>query len=219
MSNVKLVILKSKLPKFAMGLIGHIDIFDAYGLDRDQICRKIFRNYGKLYIVLTPITTLPVPEYANHPDLKNTSEKDFRDFLFGNSSTRTYSDDDIKYYDVYKLWWLSESIPITKVPIDKLMEKNYGTTTVEDITDIWGYRYTELPPDELKRIQGADLKYPILIDYSFKSIDGHHRTIKCKINGCASIAVIKIPRRVLKRAWISDWVSGDEYDSRFVRDI
>jgi hypothetical protein len=214
MSNVKLVTLKSKLPKFALD---YINVLDAYKLSQDQICRKIFNNYDKLYIVLTPITTLPVPDYVNHPEIRKCiDEAKFREFLLKNSNTRFAGlGDNPERYDVYKLWWMAKSLPVIKVPIDKIMMKNYGTTVLDDISNVWGYKYTELPADEIKRIHQVNLKYPILINGAYKSIDGHHRILKCKISGCIHIAAIKIPQRILVRALIHDWISAAEYGKRF----
>lgn len=218
MSNVKLVTTKSKLHTSACML--DITILDAYNLSREQICARIFRNYDKLFIILTPLKNLPVPEYANHPNIPSDMKDDeFHHFILYNSNTRVSSVDGIKYYDIYKLWWLTDNLPVVKIPVDKFMLVNYGTTNLADISDIWGYKYIELPKDELNKINAAELKYPILILYSYHSLDGHHRVIKSKLLGMKKVKAKKISHSLTKKALIADWVGGTEYNSRFERKI
>ena len=74
----------------------------------------------------------------------------------------------------------------------------------------------KITKDDLRRIDSADLRYPLLLYNDYHNIDGLHRLAKAKKLGRKYVNCIIVPARVLRTCLIKDWISQDEYESRFI---
>jgi len=102
-------------------------------------------------------------------------------------------------YDYKKLWDLD--IPTEEIPIDDL-ESNLGIAYLEkEGTDDWNLTLRELiegpqsEPSHYKKIQEADIKYPIEIYFfngEWRILDGVHRFCKAILSGDTTIKVRRV---------------------------
>ena len=131
MSNVKLVVRSP----IGIPISNKYTIVDVRGIDRKKIMDMIFRNYRKLYVLVYNRQDLLVPDYAYFPQLKNKSSAEIEAFIGNNCSTRATTHDNMTYYDVYKLWYKTEDLPIKRLRTDWLFRHLFGG---DDIVNVWG---------------------------------------------------------------------------------
>lgn len=84
-----------------------------------------------------------------------------------------------QYWKVDLLWKLAKSLPVEHIPIEALISQLQGTCWTDeddDVTPNWVLGHT-------RRIMGADLSYPILIDKTGNIMDGLHRLCKAILEG------------------------------------
>jgi len=89
-----------------------------------------------------------------------------------------------QYWKVELLWKLAKTLPVEYVPIETLISQLEGTCWTdedEDATPHWVLGHT-------RRIVGADLDYPILLDKAGVIVDGVHRLCKAILEGREVIA-------------------------------
>jgi hypothetical protein len=189
---------------------------DARGWDRDRIMNMVFRNYSTLYVLIYNRKDLIAPAYAYFPDVTGQGDEEIHGSICRDVSVRTHSKQrkdsgGLRHYDVYKLWYKTESLPATRMSVDWLFSRLFGDTLV----DVWHERGGPVTAEDMAKIDPADLRYPILLHQDYSSIDGLHRLAKAKKIHRRYINCIIVPSRILRACEITDWVSDDEYRERF----
>lgn len=126
--------------------------------------------------------------------------------------------------DIYSVDMMIAGVNLFKPP--------YGIYQMEDFQDklklnVWGdpidpskeyspedvLFHQELYPEEVKRIDDADVNIPILIDPHFNIIDGFHRLAKLYEQGSEKVRAITIPWSVMDLTLLrddGDWKKIDE---------
>ena len=153
----------------------------------DKVCQKIFNNYNYKIVLLGhgPKEQLPIP-VASRYYLKKFKPKNLKQYQSRNYqpienkkilkmltgkvcrslTTHTMGISALNYNgDVFKLWYQSAKIKkIDKVDTEDLLLKIFKVDDLEDIENIkiWN-GHTMFHKDEQKRIDQADMKYPILM--------------------------------------------------------
>lgn len=100
---------------------------------------------------------------------------------------QTYSDGR-SVWNVAELWKAVEGMPVHHMPVELFVGQLQGTCWTqgdEHVTPNWVLRHT-------RRIIGADLGFPIIIDSEGIILDGIHRLCKAVIEGRATIAVQRL---------------------------
>ncbi len=211
MSTVKLITPYNK--ELEQALKGHpVRILRAdKGMTIEGVIRAIFKPYEGKLVIFGEFAEgdLPVDSHAYlsatevaHWGLDNTIYGILNDY-----STRTTSEDNVTYYDVYQIWREARHLEAVKKSVRKLALAVYGDTSVEDLAPWGGKTIRELRADnddDYKRIMGADLSFPIIMRWGGRGIlDGHHRLIKCILTGRTYISVIVMPGARLRKCKIS----------------
>jgi hypothetical protein len=97
-----------------------------------------------------------------------------------------------------KLWRAAEGLPVTRVPLDAIAEFDQ---------DCWfGERHAptcRAVAEHARRIQDADLAYPIILSSDGRLMDGGHRLAKAWLRGDRDIAAIRFavdptPERIVR---------------------
>ena len=85
-----------------------------------------------------------------------------------------------------KLWRAADGLPVIRVPLDAIAEFDQ---------DCWfGERHAptcRAVAEHARRIQDADLAYPIILSADGRLMDGGHRLAKAWLNGDADIAAVR----------------------------
>lgn len=90
--------------------------------------------------------------------------------------------DGSRYWQIERIWQLAEDLPIEDIPIDVIRGPDEVT-----------WFSPEQPPtcraiaEHCRRIQAADLSYPVILTEDFRVFDGMHRIAKCLMLGHATI--------------------------------
>jgi hypothetical protein len=209
MSNVKLVI-----PQFRP--IPSIRVIDGFKLSREEILGQIFGDYRGNVVVLGdfPIGSLPVPSAAYLGNLGEGA-------IFNSVSTHVTKFNG-KVYDVYKLWWKSDPLPVHYRSVETLTRTLFGTVDVLGLK-LWGNETVaealENRSDEYDRIKNAQLTFPILltrVESRLVLLDGSHRLVKAVLKENTYIPVKIISRKTLSQCQITDYINDMEYSQRFV---
>lgn len=123
--------------------------------------------------------------------------KTFAEYLLEDKEIKgTYSDGKLSA-SVDVLIKLSKDLPVEERDVKDLVKTNHDTATkegmFEDMINKPNKRFT-------KRMNEADMSYPLLVDSKDYIIDGAHRLAKAYFNGKQTIKVKVISNDVLKQA-------------------
>ena len=91
-------------------------------------------------------------------------------------------------WQIEDLWNAVEGMPVHHMPVELFVEQLQGTCWTqgdETVTPNWVLSHT-------RRILGADLEYPMIIDSEGIILDGIHRLCKAVIEGRETVAVQRI---------------------------
>jgi hypothetical protein len=85
-----------------------------------------------------------------------------------------------------KLWRAAEGLPVTRIPL---------ATIAEFERDCW-FQGKHMPTcravaEHARRIQDADLSYPVILSADGRLMDGGHRVSKAYLRGDADIAAVR----------------------------
>lgn len=86
-----------------------------------------------------------------------------------------------------RLWHLSEGLPIVQVPIEDIAEFDQ---------DCWFHGVAPTcrqVAEHARRIQAADLSFPVILSASGGLMDGGHRVAKAWLAGQATVAAVRFP--------------------------
>jgi hypothetical protein len=104
------------------------------------------------------------------------------------------------YWITEKLWRAAKGLPVTRVPLGAIAEFEQ---------DCWfGERHAptcRAVAEHARRIQAADLAYPIILSADGRLMDGGHRLAKAWLRGDADIAAVRFevdpdPERIVTTA-------------------
>ncbi len=201
MSTVKLITpynaaLHELLKDFPVRII----VIDEPRIDYDALARAIFNPYKGKLVIFGPIEPgyLPVNSsvYRSAEDIASYPLDNAVGRVIHNVSTRTYSEDNKVFYDVYKVWHECRTLTPVKKSVKSLLMKMYKTDDAREIAPWYGGKtigkMTEAD-DDYRRIYSADLHYPIIMRWGCRSVDGLHRLMQCALTGRKHIDVIVIP--------------------------
>lgn len=116
-----------------------------------------------------------------------------------------------RYFDVFKLWYLTRNLKQIKFEVSDVMEALFGPEWEEEIHHHKFWRNVKLKNIKKKkhkehydRIKNADLKYPIMMteDNDIFLVDGFHRLLKSYLAKKKYIDVLMIPKSIMKEAEI-----------------
>jgi hypothetical protein len=94
-----------------------------------------------------------------------------------------------KTWDVARLWRLAQALPVFELPLKALehyLDRDcwFGGKTVT----------TKMVAEHYKKIEQADLSYPIILNEAGGLMDGTHRLVKAWILGHESIRAVKFEK-------------------------
>jgi hypothetical protein len=231
MSTVKLITPYNKTLHDALRGHKNIRVLVASGAGQPRVSmsavrRAIFEPYSGKLVIFGEFARgdLPVPEYTYTSADRITAAiargalADIIDGVLNNSSDRTYSMDNITYYDVYMVWNECRNLEVVSKYVLRLLMSVYGTTNVDDVAPWGGKTIGEMKAAEVKerdyqRILDANLQFPIILRYGGKMVDGHHRLVKSALTGRKYISAIVIPGDRLRKCKIN--VPVNEYYKQF----
>jgi hypothetical protein len=104
--------------------------------------------------------------------------------------THSISNDTItKTWDVERLWKLAKALPVIEVPLKDLghyLDRDcwFGGKTVT----------IKMVAEHYKKIEQADLSYPIILNEDGGLMDGTHRVVKAWILGQETIKAVKFEK-------------------------
>ncbi len=212
MSTVKLITpYNEALHEALKGLPVRIIIVKGPRVNYESLARAIFNPYkGKLVIfgAIKP-GILPVDSHAyeSAEDVAKSTIDNIVGRILYNNSMRTYSQDGEAFYDVYKVWYECRNLTPVRKSVKKLLLKMYNTTDVLTIAPWDGDKPIGMmtdSDDNYKRIFSADLSYPIIMWWGYRSVDGLHRLMKCALTGRKFIDVVVIPYDTLRKCRITE---------------
>lgn len=93
-----------------------------------------------------------------------------------------------RYWKIEDLWRLAKGRPIEHLPVEMLVDQLEGTCWTEgdeDVTPQWVLGHT-------RRILGAEMEYPILLNEDNIIVDGIHRLCKAVLEGKETISVQRL---------------------------
>ncbi len=107
-----------------------------------------------------------------------------------NNSIRTTND----LYDVYKLWYYTESLPIKKMSVQRIYELAF-----KNKSNPWSSDNDSISVQDQIAINKADISYPILLTANYTSLDGLHRIAKAKQIHRTYISYKIVPFHILRK--------------------
>lgn len=232
MSTVKLITPYNQVLFDVLQLHKNIRILVALGPDQkrqlaiSKVIKNIFEPYSGKLVIFGEYSRgdLPVPEYTYRSEdnisatIARGAVNDIIDDVLNYSNERVHSSDGIVFYDVYQIWKECRNLESEGVFVPKLLNSVYGTTNVDDVAPWGGKTIGEMKAaadkeQDYERIINADLKFPVILRWGHKMVDGHHRLIKCALLNKRLIRAIVISGDRLRRCKIS--VPIDEYYKQF----
>ena len=104
-------------------------------------------------------------------------------------SSRPEDGEPLQIWEVERLWKLAADLPIKHVPLSTLSDldrvgwygqpSNAGHLTLREVAE------------HARRIQEADLEYPIILSAEGHLLDGFHRLAKAHLLGMSEIAAVQ----------------------------
>jgi hypothetical protein len=95
----------------------------------------------------------------------------------------------LRIWEVERLWQLAKELPIKKVPLAHLSDLDrvgwYGQPSNA------GYLTLREVAEHMRRIQAANLDYPIILSAEGHLLDGFHRVAKAYVLGMSEIAAVQ----------------------------
>jgi hypothetical protein len=99
---------------------------------------------------------------------------------------------DGKDYDVSKLWELAKSLPIEELRVSsKEFKKNLQAGWHDKVQPLEVLNNPSISPGHAKRIQEADLSFPVIMSVGGWIADGLHRMAKAKQLGLKTIMMYR----------------------------
>lgn len=90
------------------------------------------------------------------------------------------------------MWEASKELPVEELPVESFKELDWA---------VWEHALT--PREFLqhyKRVQQADMSYPIILTPNGSVADGMHRLVKALLEGRLTIQAVRL-RKMPKRKW------------------
>lgn len=104
-------------------------------------------------------------------------------------SSRPEDGEPLRIWEVQRLWDLAKDLPIKRVPLTELTDLDrvgwYGQSRNA------GYLTLREVAEHARRIQDADMEYPIILSAEGHLLDGFHRLAKAHLLGLSDIAVVQ----------------------------
>jgi hypothetical protein len=136
----------------------------------------------------------------------------------GTMTTNTFSIDGRRFYDTEMVQSLMENAPIEPISTTKVVKLLDEPQWDTDLSAIDVLRNPKQYPNHTRRIEQADLSYPILVvtvderdGIDFVIADGMHRLAKSVKNGLPMIYIQRIPQSVLDEAFLFEDTTSIEF--------